>query len=53
MCEQQIKLVRLNKTDPWSLDELKEVLKKMAYNKCRDEERYADEIFKEGGDGTD
>ena len=53
MCEQRMKLVKLVKTDPWSLDELKEVLKKMANDKSRDAEGYANEIFKEGAAGTD
>ena len=53
MCEQRMKLVKLVKTDPWSLDELKEVLKKMAKDKSRDAEGYANEIFKEGAAGTD
>ena len=43
----------MNKTDPWSIENLEEALKDLGNNKSRDALKYADELFKEGVAGSD
>ena len=53
LCETRMKLVKLNKTEPWDIDDLKIALKKLGKDKSRDAQGYANEIFKEEVAGSD
>ena len=53
LCETGLKLNKMNKTDPWSIEELEEALKDLGNNKSRDALEYANELFKEGVAGSD
>ena len=53
LCEARLKLTKLNKTDPWSIEDLDEALKDLGNNKSRDSLEYANELFKEGVAGSD
>jgi hypothetical protein len=53
LCEIRVKITRSNKTEPWSMEELKDVLKHLEKDKSRDPEGYANELFKEAAAGTD
>ena len=46
-------MCKLNKSDPWEEDNLKEALKHLDKDKSRDPEGFANEIFKEDIAGTD
>ena len=53
LCETRLKLTKLNKTDPWTIEDLEEALKDLGNNKSRDALNYANELFKEGVTGSD
>ena len=53
LCELRLKLCKSNKTDQWSMEDLKEVLKHLKKDKSRDPEGYANELFKEDVAGSD
>ena len=53
LCELRMKLCKMNKTDPWNMEDLKVVLKQLKDNKSRDPDNYNHEIFKESVAGTD
>ena len=53
LCDARTKLVKLNKTAPWTIEELKDVLKKLDNDKSRDAEGHCNELFKENAEGTD
>ena len=53
LCEERLKLTELNKTDPWSMDDLDQAVKDLDNNKARDALDYANELFKEGVAGKD
>ena len=46
-------MTKLNKTDPWSIEDLQEALQDLGNNKSRDALEYANELFKEGVAGSD
>ena len=45
LCQMRLKLSKLNKTQPWSLEDLQHVLKKLPRNKARDSSGYSNELF--------
>ena len=45
LCKLRLKLSKLNKTQPWDIEELKYVLKKLPPNKARDSDGYPNELF--------
>ena len=49
----RVNITKSNKTEPWSMDDLKEVLKHLENDKCRDPDVYLNELFKEDTAGTD
>ena len=53
LCEIRVNTTKYNKTEPWSMDELKDVLKHLENDKCRDPEGYSNELFKEATAGSD
>ena len=48
-----MKLAQSNKTEKWTMKDLKEVLKHLVNDKSRDPEGYANEIFKDEAAGSD
>ena len=53
LCEIRVKMSKANKTEPWTMCDLKEVLKQLGNNKARDPEGHSNELFKESVAGTD
>ena len=53
LCELRVKLSKNNKTEPWTMEELKEVLKNLKKEKARDPEGHCNELFKETVAGND
>ena len=53
LCDLRVKLAQSNKTEEWTMEDLKEVLKHMDKDKSRDPEGYANEIFKDEAAGSD
>ena len=53
LCEIRIKLSKSKTTDPWSMEDLKEVLKQLKTDKSRDPDGYINELFKESVAGSD
>ena len=53
LCELRVKLSKHKKSEPWTIDELKTVLKQLENDKSRDAEGFANEIFKESAAGED
>ena len=53
LCEIRVKISKSKTTDPWSLEDLKEVLKQLKPDKSRDPDGYINEIFKESTAGSD
>ena len=49
LCEERLKLCSLNKTEPWTLDDLNEAIKDLDKNKARDAIGHANEILKCAG----
>ena len=45
LCHMRLKLSKLNKTQPWAIEDLNHVLKKLPQNKARDFDGYANELF--------
>ena len=50
LCQLRLKLSKLNKTQPWDIEDLKNVLRKLPPNKSRDADGYSNELFALGGD---
>ena len=50
VCEIRLKLSKNNKTVPWTMDNLKNVLKQLDNDKSRDSDGFANEIFKVAGE---
>ena len=53
LCELRLKLSKSNRTEMWTMEDLKEVLKHLDRDKSRDPEGYANEIFKDDVAGSD
>ena len=53
LCEIRVRTSQTNKTQEWTLEDLKEVLKQLGNDKSRDPEGHINEIFKESVAGTD
>ena len=53
LCEARLRLTKLNKTDPWSMEDMEIAIKDLGNNKSRDALNYANELFKEGVAGSD
>ena len=53
LCELRMKMVKLDNTEPWDLEDLNEAIKKLGKDKSRDAEGYANEIFKAEAAGSD
>ena len=53
LCEIRVKLSKSKINDPWSIEELKDVLKQLKHDKSRDPEGYINELFKESTAGSD
>ena len=53
LCEERMKLVQSNKSDPWEMDDLLTVLKKLGKDKARDADGFCNELFKEEVAGND
>ena len=45
LCQMRLKLSKLNKTQPWTFEDLQHVLKKLPRNKARDSSGYTNELF--------
>ena len=53
LCLERLKETQLNKTSPWTKEDLDQALKDLDNNKSRDALHYANELFKEGVAGSD
>jgi hypothetical protein len=53
LCEVRLKLAKLNKTEPWNMDDIKATLKQLENEKSRDAEDHANELLKETAAGSD
>ena len=53
LCETRLMLTKLNKTAPWSMEDLEDAIKDIGRNKSRDAPNYANELFKEEVAGCD
>ena len=53
LCEIRVKLSKSKKSQDWTMDDLKTVLKQLERDKSRDPEGLADELFKDGVAGAD
>ena len=53
LCKIRVKTSQRNKTEAWTMDDLKEALKQLGNDKSRDPEGHINEIFKESVAGTD
>ena len=53
LCELRVKISESNKSEKWTIEDLKTVLKQLDKDKSRDPEGHANEIFKEGVAGED
>ena len=53
LCLSRLKQTELNKTDPWTLSDIKNAIKHHDNHKSRDAHGLANELFKEGIAGTD
>ena len=53
LCEIRTKLSKLNRTKPWTMEDLNDVLKKLEKDKSRDAEGFSNELFKEDAAGED
>ena len=53
LCEKRLKETKLNKSKPWTLDNLNEAIKSLDRNKSRDALGMANELLKEEAAGTD
>ena len=53
LCEIRVKLSKSKINEPWSIEELKDVLKQLKHDKSRDPEGYINELFKETTAGSD
>ena len=45
LCQMRLKLSKLSKTQPWSLEDLQHVLKNLPRNEARDSSGYSNELF--------
>ena len=45
LCQLRLKLSKLNNPQPWDIEDLKHVLRKLPQNKARDAEGYPNELF--------
>ena len=53
LCDERLKETKLNKTDPWNMEDLEQALNDLGKNKSRDALQYANELFKKGVAGSD
>ena len=53
ICKAVLKNASKNKTRPWNMEQLEEVLKYLKNNKSRDPFGYANELFKDNSAGAD
>ena len=53
LCELRVKISESNKSEKWTMEDLKTVLKQLDNDKSRDPEGHANELFKEGVAGED
>ena len=52
-CYVRVNITKSNKTEPWRMKDLKDVLKYLNNDKCRDPGGYGNELFKEDTAGSD
>jgi hypothetical protein len=53
LCDERLRHCVSNKTSPWTMKDLKDVLKQMEDGKSRDADGYPNDIFKESVAGSD
>ena len=53
LCELRVNISKSKTTDPWSMEDLKVVLKQLKSDKSRDPDGYINELFKESVGGND
>ena len=53
LCETRLQLSKLNKSKPWDMEDLKDVLKKIGQDKARDVDGFANELFSLAVAGND
>ena len=53
LCELRVKVSKENKTQPWTMEDMMEVLKHLKMDKSRDPDGWANELFKKDAAGTD
>ena len=53
LCALRLKLTKLNKTEPWTMDDLSQALKQLGNGKSKDPLGNPNEIFKDGVAGSD
>ena len=53
VCEQRLKITKLNRTEPWCMADLDNAIKDIGRDKSRDALGMANELFKEEAAGTD
>ena len=53
LCELRVNISKSKTTDPWSMEDLKVVLKQLKSDKSRDPDGYINELFKESVGGSD
>ena len=53
LCELRLNMLKLTKSEPWTLEDLIQSVKDLDKNKSRDAKGYATELFKDGIAGSD
>ena len=53
LCELRVKISESNKSEKWTMEDLKTVLKQLDNDKSKDPDGHANELFKEGFAGED
>ena len=53
LCELRLNMLKLTKSEPWTLEDLSQAVKDLDKNKSRDAKGYATELFKDGIAGSD
>ena len=53
LCESRLKLTKVQKTEPWTTEDINQAVKDLGNNKSRDAQGLANELFKDDVAGTD
>ena len=53
LCQKRLEVVKNTKSEPWTMEELEQVLHSLQKNKCRDPHGFVNEVFKYASAGAD